>query len=95
MTNAYLIGHISIKDEKQWQEYCSSVPATLAAWGGELLLRGQLSAVFSGEHKHTDTVVIQFPSMQALNDWHSSPQYQSLVALRQAAADVDLLSYAG
>ncbi|MCK9533517.1 MAG: DUF1330 domain-containing protein [Pseudomonas sp.] len=93
MTHAYAIGHITIKDEKKWLEYQTNVPATLEPWGGELVFRGKLSSVFSGDHQHTQTVVIKFPNMKALNDWHSSAQYQSLVPLRQLAAHVDLLSY--
>ena len=93
MTNAYVIGHITVKDESKWMEYRSKVPATLEPWGGELVFRSKLSSVLSGNHKHTDTVVISFPSLYALVSWHSSPQYQALVPLRQEAADIDLLSY--
>ncbi len=95
MTSAYLIGHITIKDEKKWLEYRNSVPATLEPWDGELVFRSKLSSVLSGHHKHTDTVVIKFPNLKALNEWHSSPQYQALVPIREEAADVDLLSYDG
>ena len=95
MTKAYAIGHITIKDEKKWVEYRREVPATLEPWGGEVMFRGKLSAVFAGNHKHTDTVVIRFPSLKSLNDWHSSSQYQSLVPLRDEAAIVDLLSFDG
>ena len=93
MTNAYAIGHITIKDESKWVEYRDKVPATLKPWGGELVFRGKLSSVLCGDHKHTDTVVIRFPDLEALRHWHASPQYQSLVPLRQEAAQVDLLSY--
>lgn len=93
MTNAYAIGNITVKDETKWVEYRDKIPATLEPWGGELVFRGKLSSVLSGNHQHTDTVVIRFPSLDALNHWHSSPQYQSLVPLRQEAADVDLLSF--
>jgi len=34
--------------------------------------------------------MIEFPDMAALNDWHNSPEYQRLVALRQEAA-LDIL----
>lgn len=34
--------------------------------------------------------MIEFPDMAALNDWHNSPEYQRLVALRQEAA-LDML----
>lgn len=93
MSNAYVIGHITVKDPEKWAEYRSQVPATLAPWGAELLLRGRLAAVLAGEHAHTDTVVIRFPDRQAVEGWHASPAYQALIPLRRQAADVDLLSY--
>lgn len=93
MANAYIIGHITVKDEKKWLEYRSLLPATLGPWGVELIFRGKLSSVLSGDHRHTDTVVIRFPDLQALNDWHSSPQYQAIIPIRQEAADVDLIAY--
>jgi len=73
-------------------EYRSKVPATLEPWGGELVFRGGLSSVLSGNHKHSDTVVIRFPDLQALTNWHSSQQYQSLIHLRLEAAEIDLLA---
>jgi uncharacterized protein (DUF1330 family) len=91
--NAYVIGHITVKDQEKWAEYRNKVPATLEPWGAELILRGKLSSILSGNHAHTDTVVIRFPSIGSLNSWHSSPEYQSLIPLRQEAADMELLSY--
>jgi len=93
MANAYIIGHISVKDPAKWQEYRNSVPATLTAWGGELVFRGNLAAVLSGHHGHDATVVIRFPDLQALTGWHASAAYQSLISLREEAADIDLLAY--
>jgi uncharacterized protein (DUF1330 family) len=40
MSNAYVIGHITVKDAEKWNEYRSQVPATLEPWGAELVLRG-------------------------------------------------------
>lgn len=93
MKKAYAVGQITIKDEKRWMEYRSKVSATLEPWGGEIVFRGKLSSILSGDHRHSDIVVIRFPSLKKLNDWHSSPQYQAIVTLRQMAANVDLLAY--
>ena len=93
MTNAYVIGHITVKDRGKWSEYRAKVPATLEPWGAELVFRGKLISVLSGNHGYTDTVVIRFPDLRALNEWHSSPQYQSLIPIRQEAAEVVLLAY--
>jgi uncharacterized protein (DUF1330 family) len=63
---AYVIGHITVKDAGKWAEYRRRVSATLAPWGAEVVLRGRLDAVLTGEHRHTDTVVLRFPDLQAV-----------------------------
>lgn len=93
MKNAYVIGHITVKNPEAWAEYRSLVPGTLTPWNAEVLLRGKLSSILAGEHAHTDTVVIRFPNLQAVRDWYASLAYQSLIPLRQRAAEMVLLTY--
>lgn len=93
MSHACVIGHIAIKDAEKWGEYRNQVPATLAPWGAELLLRGKLADVFSGTHTQGDTVVIRFPDLAAARAWHASAAYQALIPLRRQAADVTLLLF--
>jgi len=90
---AYVIGHISIKDPGKWEAYRNQVPATLTAWQAEIVFRGKRMAVFSGEHPHTDTVVLRFPDAAAASAWFASPAYQALISLREQAADVVLIAY--
>ena len=90
---AYVIGHITIKDPKRWGEYRAKVPATLAPWGGEVLLRGRRIAVLTGEHPYTDTVVIRFRDSKAIVGWYGSPAYQALISIREEAAEMVLISY--
>jgi uncharacterized protein (DUF1330 family) len=91
---AYVIGHITVKDEAKWAEYRSQVPATLAPWQAELVFRGKKLAVLGGEHAYDDTVVIRFADAAAADGWFHSPAYQALIPLRTAAADVVLVSFA-
>lgn len=93
MKEAYVIGHITVKDKAKWSEYRRRVPATLEPWGAELVFRGTLASVLSGNHVHNDTVVIRFPDLEAINSWYASPEYQALIPLRREAADMELLSY--
>ena len=90
---AYVIGHITVKDPEKWAEYRSQVPATLAPWNAELVFRGGKSSVLSGNHSHTDTVVIRFPDTDSVEQWYSSNAYQKLIPLRTQASDIDLISY--
>jgi uncharacterized protein (DUF1330 family) len=90
---AYVIGHITVKDSEKWAEYRGKVPASLAQWGGEVILRGRRIAVLSGEHPYTDTVVIRFPDAKAIAGWYGSPTYQALIPVREKAAEMVLIAY--
>ncbi len=92
--SACVIGHITVKDEDKWAQYRAQVPATLVPWGAELLFRGKVDAVLAGGHPHTDTVVIRFPYVAAVDAWYASPAYQALIPLRRQAADLVLISFA-
>jgi len=91
--SAYVIGHITVKDQEKWKEYRRKVPSTLAPWGGEVIFRGRKVAVLSGEHPYVDAVVIRFPDTKAAEGWYGSTDYQALIPLRQQAADTVLISY--
>ena len=90
---AYVIGHITFKDPEKWMEYRAKVPATLAQWGGEVILRGRRVAVLSGEHPYTDAVMIRFPDAGAITGWYGSPAYQALIPLREQAVEMILIGY--
>jgi uncharacterized protein (DUF1330 family) len=90
---AYVIGHITVRDPEKWAEYRSQVPGTLAPWDAELLFRGKKSSLLSGEHSHTDTVVLRFSDTESIEQWYNSDAYQKLIPLRTQAADIDLISY--
>lgn len=93
MSHAYLVGNITVARPEQWADYTRQVPATLVPWGAELVFRGKQAAVFAGENPHADIVVIRFPDVAAVNGWFSSPAYQSLIPLREQAAQVVLVCY--
>ena len=93
MSKAYVVGHITVKDADKWAEYRNQVPATLEPWGAELVFRGKRVAILAGEHSHSDIVVIRFPDKEAVHRWYSSAAYQSLIPLREQAAEMVLLSY--
>lgn len=88
---AFLIGHMTIKDEEKWAEYRSKVPATLSDWGAEVVFRGKCHQVLSGRHDYTDTVIIRFPDLAGITGWYQSPAYQALIPLREQAAEMVLI----
>jgi len=93
-TSAFAIGQVTIKDQLLWQEYKTALTETLAIYHGKVLFRGGVSQVLAGNSNHTDVVLIQFSTIEALNHWFYSDQYQAIIPLRDSAAEVTLISYA-
>lgn len=93
MNHAYIVGQMTVKNETKWAEYRGQVLATLAPFGGELVFRGNQVRALSGECPHADIVVIRFPSLVNADGWHNSAAYQTLLPIRQEAADVVLTTY--
>jgi uncharacterized protein (DUF1330 family) len=94
MSQAFVVGQMTVKHPEKWAQYRSQVLATLVPFGGELVFRGEQVQSFSGDNPHPDIVVIRFPSLADAQGWHGSAAYQALIPLRQEAADVVLVTYA-
>ena len=90
---AYLVGHITIKDDGLWQKYVAGVQESLAPFESKILFRGQLVRILAGEHGYNLAVVIEFPDHFTLDAWYTSEKYQALIPLRDKAADVVITTY--
>ena len=90
---AYLVGHITVKDQALWQHYVSGVQVSLEPFAAQIVFRGKLVSVLAGHHEHQNVVVIEFKDLKTLEEWFISEKYQSLIPLRDQAADVVITSY--
>ena len=90
---AYLVGHITVKDNGLWQKYVSGVQESLSPFESRIIFRGQLDKVLAGHHDHNLVVVIEFPDTSTLDTWFNSGKYQSLIPLRDKAANVVITTY--
>jgi uncharacterized protein (DUF1330 family) len=90
---AYLVGHITVKDDGLWQEYMAGVQESLAPFDCKIIFRGQLDKILAGQHDHNLVVVIEYPDQTTLDNWYGSEKYQSLIPLRDKAADVVITTY--
>lgn len=82
--SAYVIGHMTVTSPEGYKEYTGQVPATLAAHGGEFIVRGGRATLLEGELPHARHVVIRFPDRAAAEAWYNSPGYQQIVPIRVA-----------
>lgn len=90
---AYLIAEHIVTDPAKFEEYRVKVSAMIARHGGRYLTKGGSHKLPEGGHwKPERVVIIEFPDMDSLNRWYSSPEYEPLIALRKAStSDLDML----
>lgn len=92
--SAYLIGQIQVKDNLLWQEYVAGVSESLAPFDDvKVIFRGTRTAVLAGENERSLVVLIEFPDHITLTNWFKSEKYQSIIPLRDKAADVVITTY--
>jgi uncharacterized protein (DUF1330 family) len=92
---AYLIADIEVTDVQAYEEYRRRVPAIIAAHGGRYLVRGGAAETLEGTWLPNRTIVLEFPSMDALRAFWASPEYGPLRAIRERAARSNLVAVEG
>ena len=90
---AYLILDLSIHDLEKFLEYIQRIPAIIQKHSGKYLVQGDVPPVIEGDWQPERLVVIEFPDHVTLQNWFHSEKYQSLIPLRDRAADVVITSY--
>lgn len=78
---SYLIANYEVNDVEGYQSYLAAVGPTIAAHHGKILVAGAGSTVKEGSPGPV-TVVLQFPSREALDGWYNSSEYQKIIHLR-------------
>lgn len=90
-----MITNFQVTDPDLYAGYAARASATIAAYGGEYLVRGGAAPAFEGDSPPGRVVVIRFPSVEAATAWYHSAEYAELRAIRQRAAGGSLVIVAG
>jgi uncharacterized protein (DUF1330 family) len=93
---AYWIGEHKITDPVKFEEYRSKVVPLIERFGGRYLTRpGTHKILENGYWQPERVVIVEFPDMEALHAWYNSPEYEPLIALRQASSSDMLIVLEG
>lgn len=85
MPKGYVIITEDIKDAEAMKAYGE---AAMKAMGGATVLAADRKAeTIEGEWHGSQTVLLEFDSVDAAKAWYYSDEYQAAAKLRQAAAD--------
>lgn len=94
MPKGYIIFTETIHDPEAMKAYSAAAGKALAG-GPKPLAVDRQPEVLEGEWPATQTVLLEFESVEAARAWYESDAYQAAVPLRQAAADTDVAILAG
>ena len=92
---AFVISEVEILDEDAATQYRELAAASMAAYGGHYLARGAEAVVVEGEPIHRRVVIVEFPSMQRVHEWYTSPEYAEALRFRGTALDRRLMFVEG
>lgn len=92
---AYIVSRVKILNAEAMRRYMAEAPATVAAFGGRYLVRGNDVQALEGAWEHERMVVVEFPDKASALDWYESEVYRPLRDLRQPNAETVILLAAG
>ena len=82
----YIVVEITVTDPAAYQEYAKLVPATLAPYGGEYIVRGGAVETLEGDWQPQRFVVVRFESVTRAKAWLNSAEYAPVRQMRFASA---------
>lgn len=87
---AYLVATLQVSDlAAYFERYGGPVFPMLAAAGAEVLVGTPEVTTLEGDYTATWTAIVRFPSMEALNAWYASAEYQAIAPERRALSDAE------
>lgn len=92
---AYVIVQIQVRDAIAYEEYRLQAPPIIARYDGKYLARGGRVETLEGDWKPARFVILEFPSVERAQAWHSSPEYQAIAPIRYRNATSQMIVVEG
>lgn len=92
--SAYMISQVTVTDKEKFDSYLARTRTVAAKYGARPVAIGSQPKILNGESDgHQMVFVIEFETMDKLDAWHNSDEYQALVSLRDEGSDQRMLAY--
>jgi len=93
---SYVLSEVKIVDPAQADEYRQLAAASIAAYGGEYVVRAGEREVLEGEWPSDQVVIlVAFPNKETAQHWYHSPEYAKALKIRQTALERRLILLEG
>ena len=78
MPATYVIVEMKISDPENYKAYMAAAPATVAAAGGEYVVRGGRCESLEGDWQPARVAMLKFPSFEQAKAWYDGEQYRAV-----------------
>ena len=92
---AYIVADIDITDPAAYEGYKPLASAAIEKYGAKILVRGGKVEPAEGGWEPKRLVILEFPSMDKLKAFYTSPEYRKAIAIRQKASKGRLIFVEG
>ena len=92
---AYVIFDVEISDPARYQTFLAGVKPALEEAGARYLARGGDHKVYEGDWEPRRIVLLEFPSIEAWEEFYNGPTYQGLKSIRDECSSARLVSVMG
>ncbi len=89
--SVYAVALVKVKNPEKMQEYGQLAGATLPKYGATVASRGKVSGLLTGESDLNVVAVMEFPSVEKIDEWYNSDEYQAAIPVREEACDITIL----
>ena len=92
---AYVVIDVDIHDIGAYMQFLEASRPLIESAGGRYLARGGEFRVLEGDYQPRRLVVIEFPSLAAVEAFYGGPEYQALRQQRDACSDSRIVAVEG
>ena len=93
--SAFVIFDVDIRDPARYQDFMNGVKPALEQAGAKYLARGGAHKVYEGDWEPRRIVLLEFPSLEAWEDFYNGPVYQGLKHIRDECSSARLVGVTG
>ena len=94
MAKGYLVAHIRVHDKEGFEKFKEMSGPVISEYGGKVLVRNPSPDVREGSDSGL-VIVIEFESIEGARKFYESDKYTEARAVRELAADTDLILVGG
>ena len=87
MAAGYILVEMKVSDPERYKEYMAAAPATVAAAGGEYVVRGGRSETLEGRWNPVRLAILKFPTYDQAKAWYDSERYRQVRMKRAGATE--------